>query len=164
MLELDRDRADRQVRTVCLLILAVVALGAALHYLKPVLVPFLFAVFFTHCLTPAIDLQVHYLRVPRLLAILGAAILGLAILGLCGLLVAASVGEIAENYDAYRPVFTKFVENSAQAMHLNAWASTRTRKPEGTFPSRMTRSRICCRPCSLEGGILFQAASWSSSS
>ncbi len=87
MLELDRDRADRQVRTVSLLILAVVALGAALHYLKPVLVPFLLAVFFTHCLTPVIDLQVRYLRVPRLVAIIGAAILGLAILGLCGLLV-----------------------------------------------------------------------------
>jgi AI-2 transport protein TqsA len=118
MLELDRDRADRQVRTVCLLILAVVALGAALHYLKPVLVPFLLAVFFTHCLTPVIDFQVRYLRVPRLLAILGAAILGLAILGLCGLIVAASIGEIAENFDAYRSVFTKFMENSAQTMHL----------------------------------------------
>src|SRR5262249_2876716 len=35
MIELDPDRADRRVRTVCALILAVVALGAALHFLKP---------------------------------------------------------------------------------------------------------------------------------
>src|SRR6266852_4161489 len=120
MLELDRDRADRQVRTVSLLILAVVALGAALHYLKPVLVPFLLAVFFTQCLTPVIDFQVRHLRAPRLLAILGAAVLGLAILGLCGLLVAASVGEIkAESFDAYRSDFDTFAKNSAERLHLD---------------------------------------------
>jgi AI-2 transport protein TqsA len=118
MIELDSDRADRRVRTVCALILAVVALGAALHFLKPVLVPFLLAVFFTHCLTPVIDFQVRYLRLPRLLAIVGAVVLGLGILGLCGLLVAESVGDLAENFDAYRAQLIQFVENTATTLHL----------------------------------------------
>jgi AI-2 transport protein TqsA len=118
MIEMERDRADRQLRTVCLLILAVVAVGAAMHFLRPVLVPFFLALFFTYCLTPVIDFQVNALRMPRLLAIFGAALLGLAILALCGLVVAASVGEIAENFDAYQQYFKQFVESTAHSMHL----------------------------------------------
>jgi AI-2 transport protein TqsA len=82
------------------------------------LVPFLLAIFFTHCLTPVIDFQVRHLRAPRLLAIPGAVILGLAILGACGLLITVSVAEMAENYDAYRADFIAFASYSAQTLRL----------------------------------------------
>ena len=46
-----------RVQTVCLVALTLIALGVALYLLKPVLVPFVLAVFLTYCLTPLIDVQ-----------------------------------------------------------------------------------------------------------
>jgi AI-2 transport protein TqsA len=119
MSEMERDQADRRVRTVCLLILAVVALGAALNFLKPVLVPFLLALFFTYCLTPVIDYQVNSLRLPRVVAILGAALLGFLILALCGVILAASAAEIAENFGVYQAYFREFIERTSQPIKLD---------------------------------------------
>ena len=75
--------ADRRIQTVCLLILTAIALGAALQYLSPVLIPFVLAVFFTYCLAPVIEFQIHRLRMPRILAVATTIALG------CGVLVAA---------------------------------------------------------------------------
>lgn len=54
-----------QVRTVCLLILTIIAVGCALYWLKPVMVPFVLALFATYALAPLIDLQIIKLRFPR---------------------------------------------------------------------------------------------------
>jgi predicted PurR-regulated permease PerM len=43
----EQESADGRVRTICLLILTVVAVGWALSALQPVLVPFFLAVFLT---------------------------------------------------------------------------------------------------------------------
>jgi AI-2 transport protein TqsA len=92
--------------------------GIALHLLKAVLVPFFLAVFFTYCLTPLIDLQVKYLRVPRLVAVGGAAMIGLAILFLCGFLLSASVGKMGDNFEDYRREFNSFMQTTALSLHL----------------------------------------------
>jgi len=44
----EQDRADQRVRTVCQLILTVIAVGAALSLLRPVLVPFCLALLLTY--------------------------------------------------------------------------------------------------------------------
>ena len=65
MSKLDDLRAYHRVQTFCLLTLTLLALGAALYLLRPVLVPFVFAVFLTYCLTPVIDAQRRHLQMPQ---------------------------------------------------------------------------------------------------
>jgi AI-2 transport protein TqsA len=72
--------ADRRIQTVCLLILTAIALGAALQYLSPVLIPFVLAIFLTYCLAPIIDAQVHYLKIRRGVALVTTILLGCVLL------------------------------------------------------------------------------------
>ena len=55
--------ADSRIQTICLVILCAVAMAAAAHWLRPVLVPFVLALFLTIGLTPLIDLQVRDLQI-----------------------------------------------------------------------------------------------------
>ncbi len=56
---------EQRIQTVSLLAIAFVAAGAAMYWLRPVLIPFVLAVFLTYCLSPIIDLLMHRLRLPR---------------------------------------------------------------------------------------------------
>ena len=76
------------VQTVCLLILALVAGGAALYWLRPVLVPLVLAIFVTYALSPLVDLQIVRLRFPRPVAIVATLLVGAALFGLLSWLVA----------------------------------------------------------------------------
>src|SRR5438132_6495156 len=97
----DQKRADRRVQTVCLLILTFIASAVALYLLRPVLVPFVLALFFTYCLTPLIDLQVKRLGAPRGVAVVGAAVIGLAVLVLTGFLITAAVANLSRSFGSY---------------------------------------------------------------
>jgi len=96
------------VQTVCLLILTFIASAVALFLLKPVLVPFVLAVFFTYCLKPVIDAQIRYLKAPRLVAVIGASVFGLAVLALAGFIVAAAIGKMSDNFPDYKEKFDGF--------------------------------------------------------
>ena len=45
---------DRRIQTVCLLTLTAIAIGVALYLLRPVLIPFVPAVFLVYCLVPGL--------------------------------------------------------------------------------------------------------------
>src|ERR1700752_3698970 len=98
----DQDRADQRVRTVCQLILTVIAVGAALSLLRPVLVPFCLALLLTYCLTPVLDFLARPLRLPRGPALVGVGVTGLLLSLFLGYLTAAAVGEIAGHFEEYR--------------------------------------------------------------
>jgi len=115
----DHDGTYRRVQTLCLLSLTLIALGAALYFLRPVLVPFVLAVFLTYCLTPVIDVQTRYLRMPRGLAVISAVILGLAVLGLCGSLVAASVNSMSHKLEDYEKQFQRLTQRFAESVPLD---------------------------------------------
>src|SRR5437868_3827369 len=112
--DLDQRRADSRVQTVCLLILTFIAGAVALYLLRPVLVPFVLALFFTYCLSPVIGVQVKYLRAPRLIAIIGASIFGLAVLALAGFVVAAAIGKISQNFQVYEDQFKHLATRIAE--------------------------------------------------
>jgi AI-2 transport protein TqsA len=80
---------ESRVHTVCLLVLTALGIGAALAWLKPVLVPFVLAVFVAIGLTPLIELQVKHLRLPRNLAVVTTLVLGLFGLVVLGMLISA---------------------------------------------------------------------------
>jgi AI-2 transport protein TqsA len=109
---------NRRAQTFCLLTLTTIASGAALYFLRPVLVPFVLAVFLTYCLTPAIDVQTRYLRMPRLLAAISALILALAVLAIFGSLVATSVGSMSQKLQDYEKQFQRLTEQFAQSVPL----------------------------------------------
>ncbi len=100
---------DRRVQTVCLLILTAVAIGGSLYLLRPVLIPFVLAVFLVFCLTPAIDLQVNKWRVPRAVAVVSTIVLGCVLLSLMWLLVGASVSQMTANAAVYEEQFGKLI-------------------------------------------------------
>lgn len=118
MRETDEARSDRSVQTFCLLVLTLIASGFALYALKPVLVPFVLAVFFTYCLAPVIDLQTRYLRFPRTLALIGAGLLGIAALVAIGLLLATTVKAMSEDLTVYQQQFSRLTQDLAELASL----------------------------------------------
>ncbi len=109
---------DRRIQTVCLLTLTAIAIGVALYLLRPVLIPFVLAVFLVYCLVPVIDLQVNSWRMPRPLAVLSTILLGCLVLFLLWLLVWASVSQMSANAQDYEAQFVKLVETTAARLPL----------------------------------------------
>lgn len=95
------DPSLQRIQTVCLMVLTAVALGAALHWLAPVMVPFVLAFFLTVVLTPVVDLLRRRLKLAVPLALLGTLGIGVVILVLLGGLVSRSVAQIQDNSDTY---------------------------------------------------------------
>lgn len=101
---------EQRIQTVCLLILSTAAVAAALYWLRPVLVPFVFAVFIAYGLLPLIELQVRQLHLPRPAAVCSTLVLGGVVLSGLGLLVSTSVSQLQDNADAYQLQIEIFVE------------------------------------------------------
>ncbi len=124
---------NQRIQTVCLLILAVIAIGFAMYWLRPVLVPFVMALFFTYILTPVIDLQMQYLRLPRGLAIVGTAILGCIILAAIGALIAVSVSRLTQNLPLYQQQLTSALDQLRQRVPLAQWGLDFEGTPEDSI-------------------------------
>lgn len=95
------ETTDRRVQTVCLLILTAIALGAALFFLRPVLIPFTLAVFLTYCLAPVIDAQTRLLHIGRTAALINTVLLGMIVGVLLWFLGWQTVEQIRVNINAY---------------------------------------------------------------
>ena len=82
------------------------------------LVPFVLAVFLTYCLTPLIDAQRRYLRMPRGLAIASAVVLALVVLAFCGSVVATSINSASRRLQDYEKQFQDLTERLASSVPL----------------------------------------------
>lgn len=103
------DQSSR-LQSVCLLVLATVAAGFALYWLRAVLIPFVLAVFVALALGPFIEIQNRRLRVPRPLAILVALGVGGLLLSVVGVLVSSSVRQLSRQSDLYQRRIELLVE------------------------------------------------------
>jgi AI-2 transport protein TqsA len=112
---------ERDVQTVCLLILAVMAVGVGLFLLKALLLPFVLAVFFTYCLTPIIDLQTRRWGMPQGLAIVGAGVVGVLILVLLGYIVTVSVAQMYTMFTDYQQRLTELGQDVMARLPLSQW-------------------------------------------
>lgn len=92
---------DQRVQTISLAVLATVATGFALYWLRPALIPFVLALFVALGLSLCVEWLVGRMRVPRWLALPVTLVLGLALLSLVGGLVGASLAELADSAPAY---------------------------------------------------------------
>jgi AI-2 transport protein TqsA len=118
MVAIPKQQVERRVQTICLLILTLIAVGGALSLLQPMLVPFLLALLFSYVLTPVVDWQMRWLRLPRTLALIGTGIFGLLVLGILGFLVALSVSKVGQHLDEYEAHLSQFSDRVTEAMPL----------------------------------------------
>lgn len=104
--------SDRRVQTVCLLILTLIAVPVALFLLKPVLVPFVLALFFSQCLTPFIDLLMRRFRLPQMVAVTVAALAAAALVTGVGFLLASSIAGMSQrqSFDQYQLTFDQYTQ------------------------------------------------------
>jgi AI-2 transport protein TqsA len=105
----ERGNYEQRIQTVCLLILTALGITGALYFFSSVLIPFVLAIFLTLCLTPIIDLQMQWLRIPRRTAIFTTLAIGCGILALATLLVTASADQIVQSRDDYQDQFQQLL-------------------------------------------------------
>ena len=105
---------SNRVQTICLLCLTVLAIGAALKWLAPVMIPFVLAFFFSQILSPLVRLLVERVRLPRAAAV--AATLGLAFLLFVGTasLITTSVGQLGANATGYQQKAVELINSTTE--------------------------------------------------
>lgn len=116
-----KSSAEVRLTTACLVILTGIAIGAALYFLRTVLVPFVVALFLSYLLAPVIDFQIERLRFPRPLAVLGTFILGCLAIFLLWMTTSASVTQMAANQEAYRANFAKLLDEIEELLPVEVF-------------------------------------------
>jgi AI-2 transport protein TqsA len=104
---------EQHIQTVSLFILATIALCFALFLLRPILIPFILAVFLMYCLTPVIAIQMKFLRLPRSIAIVSTILIGCFFLVFVSFLVSTSVDQLSMNADDYKARLVEMVRIGA---------------------------------------------------
>jgi AI-2 transport protein TqsA len=95
--------------------------AVSLYWLEPVLVPFVLAVFITLGMSLFIDLQMKYLHMPRLVAMLVTIIVGLLILAVFGLLVFKAVDQLNDNAGIYGQQIEAMFDELSKAVPLKSF-------------------------------------------
>jgi AI-2 transport protein TqsA len=112
-----RDKEQR-IQTICLLVLSAIAVAAALFWLRPILIPFVLALFFALGLAPLVEVQTRMLRMPGGLAVLSTLTLLAIVLVLIGGLVSSSLQEFSNNSAAYQEQISLMIERARGALPL----------------------------------------------
>ena len=98
---MDVHPKEHKILLVCLVILTAVAVAFSLAWLRPMMVPFVLALFTVLMLTPIIDFQKRYLKIPYPLAVLITFLLGVIIVFVFYLLISSSIVQIIPYMDSY---------------------------------------------------------------
>ncbi len=113
---MDAIEIERRIQTICLLVISAVAAAFALYWLKPVMIPFVLAVFIAISLSMVSDLQMRRLRMPRWVAMLSTLLLAGVLFALLGGLVTTSVGQLVQNADVYQARITELLQRLIAAL------------------------------------------------
>jgi AI-2 transport protein TqsA len=149
---MENEKPDARIQTVCLLIVAAVAIGVAMFYLRPVLIPLVLAVFFTYCLSPIIDFQEKRLKFPPLLASISTALLGCVLLFLLWTLISASVSQIRMNADVYHQQLRQLADDALEDLPLERFGVERDQVSASLF--RIPRSNAQAMVSGTVGAIM----------
>ncbi|NNL66079.1 MAG: AI-2E family transporter [Myxococcales bacterium] len=135
---------EDRVRTACLVIIATILVGAALYWLRPVMVPFVMALFITLGLHASAEFLHVQLRVPRSLAMGVTVFLGLGSLVAVAMLVSVSVGQLAAKSDLYTEQLGELIAQ------LLEWVPSQWRQEQEQALAQI--------PVSTVGGFLVRTA------
>ncbi len=109
---------ERPIQTACLLTLTAIATAAALYWLHPVVVPFVFALFLAVTLSPIVHFLSRVARVPHVLSVVLALVaFFLVVLVLAGF-ISVSVRQFAGNVGAYQRQFQSLLNDAAERLPL----------------------------------------------
>ena len=110
---------DHRIQTACLLTLTIMGAGAALYWLRPVMIPFVLALLLAYVLGPLQDLLLGKARFPKWLALTVTLVIGFVVLSATAALVSGSVKKLASNSEAYQ---AHIIELAGQvATQLRQW-------------------------------------------
>ena len=98
------------LNTVSIMVLATVAGAVALLYTRPVMVPFVLAIFISYLASPLVDFLCARVKMPKSLAVLLTLLVAAALITLVVLLIITSTRGLLENVDLYR---TRVVEKQS---------------------------------------------------
>jgi len=96
--------------TASVVVLATVATAAALAYTRPVMVPFVLAVFLSYLVAPVVNFLQDRLRIPRVVSVLISLLLAVGMLTLLALLIITSTRGLMASADIYRDRLTGIAE------------------------------------------------------
>ncbi len=88
--------------TASMMVIAAVAAAFALAYTRPVMVPFVLAIFVYYLVSPVATMLESHARFPRWASVLVTFLLVAALLGLLGLLITLSASGLLDSADIYR--------------------------------------------------------------
>jgi AI-2 transport protein TqsA len=106
-----KDLTNERVRTISLVIIAVILGAAALYWLKPVMIPFILAFLLTYLLKPVIQVLQDRLKIPSGGAVLVSILLCCLLFYCIGLLVASSVSDLSKNSNTYQTKLGHLVDD-----------------------------------------------------
>ena len=109
---------EQRVQTVCLLILTAIAVGVALHWLRPVMIPFVLAVFLAIALGPVVEAQVRYFKAPRGLAIVATLLTVFVGLNMLAGVVSVAVRQLAAQIPLYQAQLARLMNDLASSVTL----------------------------------------------
>ncbi|MDJ0766214.1 MAG: AI-2E family transporter [Myxococcota bacterium] len=151
-------QSENRIQTVCLLVLSTVAIAAALLWLRPVMIPFVLAIFFSLILSPLINFQMRRLRFPRPLAVLTTFLLGFAVLFLIGLIMTSSINQLIKNADQYQTQLNQLIDRATGALPLEWFEETAAQSTEnGSEADRKFDAKQLISPKAL-GSAFIKAA------
>ncbi|MFN3188998.1 MAG: AI-2E family transporter [Aureliella sp.] len=104
--------ANQTIQTYCLAVIAVAVLTYMVYWLRPVLVPFVVALFVVSGITPVLETVERIFRVNRLIASVIAFVAGLFILFLLSVCLWGSVQQLARQGNAYRARVSDLLESA----------------------------------------------------
>ncbi len=112
--------SDREARTqtICLLIISTILMAAALYWLRPVLVPFVLALFIALLLRPVLALQMRYFRLPKPAAVLLTIVVLFFLMSIVAGFITSSLGQLTANASAYQEKFIEVIQRAEEALPL----------------------------------------------
>jgi AI-2 transport protein TqsA len=110
---------EERAQTVSLVVLASIAGAGAMYWLRPVMIPFVLALFISLGLGLAVEFLVTRLRVPRALALPVTVLLGLLAMAGVGGLVNTSVRQLAESAPLYSELLGQLIARAGEALPID---------------------------------------------
>ncbi len=142
-----KETTSEQLQTLCMLAIASVAVGFALFWLRPVMVPFVLAAMLSYVLRPPMDWMVDKARCPPWLAMILALAMGALALTLIGALISGSVRSLAKNASLYesqaKALITKISSAlDSQGLETSALTTSLSELPVGKVVLAITNGVI----------------------
>lgn len=109
MTDLSQLQRDSQIRTTALVVLTFIAVAAALYFLRPVLLPFVLALFIASGLAPLLNAVQKYLESSRAVAIFVTAVLSATVTVVLWMIIAFSVKEMLSTSGPFSAGFNAMI-------------------------------------------------------